>query len=92
MKTPKKVPHFDIDLFSEDCIKKFESIHDKHTRPSLRLLASNLDVSVATLSRVINYGKMPDIKTLAVLCEWMEINPVRYFPKCHIFSDTNYHF
>ena len=94
MKTQKKTPPpvvvFNIEQFSKDVKKRFNKVKDDYTKPNLLLLSKSLDISVATLSRVINGGSLPDLKTFGILCQWMEISPQRYFPELTGFEVTNY--
>jgi len=91
--TPQKEKlKFDLHKLSKDLKAKYSQSPSPHLKPSLRPLAQELNISISTLSRVINGGMMPDINTLARLCEWMEVNPSRYFPSTNIFDEVNYSF
>lgn len=64
---------FNISLFSEDVKSK-----RLNENKSLRLVAKEAGVSFATLSRIEN-GKIPDIETFGIICEWLEVNHSKYF-------------
>lgn len=50
------------------------AVRQKRGNRSLREIAAETDISVATLSR-IEVGKMPSLRTFAKLCRWLGIDP-----------------
>lgn len=64
---------FNISLFSEDVkVRRFDE------RKSLRVAAKDAKVSFSTLSRIEN-GKIPDLETFGIVCEWLGENHSKYF-------------
>lgn len=54
-------------------------VREKRGSKSLRDIAPEIgDISTATLSRVEN-GKMPDMETFLILCNWLDVPPSRFF-------------
>jgi len=49
-------------------------LRDRRGNRGLREVAEEIDVSPATLSRVEN-GKLPDLKTFAKICRWLQLDP-----------------
>ncbi len=70
-----KIMVFNISLFSEDVkVRRFDE------RKSLRVAAKDAKVSFSTLSRIEN-GKIPDLETFGIVCEWLGENHSKYFNK-----------
>lgn len=67
----KSVNKFRQDLFAK-------RVREKRANRSLRDVAAELDIGIATLSRVEN-GRMPDLHNFGILCEWLGDNPAKYF-------------
>lgn len=62
---------FDSKLFAK-------RVREKRDTQSLRDLATELQISTATLSRVEN-GKLPDLYNFGILVEWLGDDPKVYF-------------
>lgn len=54
-------------------------VREKRGERSLRNLAAELQIGIATLSRVEN-AKWPDVNTLGILIRWLGDDPSMYFP------------
>lgn len=64
---------------SLDTLRFSEMIKSKRGNKGLRALASEIQISASTLSR-IEQGNLPDIETYLKLCEWLEVS-TDYFTK-----------
>lgn len=54
-------------------------VKSKRGNNGLRATASEIgEISASTLSR-IEQGKMPDLDTFMRLCDWLEVNPEKFF-------------
>jgi transcriptional regulator with XRE-family HTH domain len=53
-------------------------VREKRDTQSLRDLAAELQISIATLSRIEN-GKMPDLYNFGIILEWLGDSPTMYF-------------
>lgn len=54
-------------------------VREKRGKKSLRDVVPEIgDISTATLSRVEN-GKMPDMETFLILCNWLNVPPSGFF-------------
>lgn len=53
-------------------------VREKRGERSLRDIATELDIGLATLSRIEN-GKMPDMHNFAVISAWLGDNPAIFF-------------
>ncbi len=53
-------------------------VREKRGDRSLRTVAAELGISIATLSRIEN-GKLPDVYNLAEIFYWLGDNPANYF-------------
>ena len=67
----RKTLEFNVDKFMSD-------IREKTGKKSLRDIASLVDTSASTLSRIDN-GNEPDMKTFIKICEQLELNVGDYF-------------
>lgn len=65
-----------MNKFNQELFAK--RVREKRGDRSLRDVAAELNIGIATLSRVEN-GKMPDLHNFGVLCEWLGDNPAGYF-------------
>lgn len=54
-----------------------ERVRNRRGERTLRDVAKELDLSIATLSRIEN-RKAPDVETFARLCHWIGDNPAIY--------------
>lgn len=52
-------------------------IRTKRRDRGLRVVAAEIDVSAATLSRV-EQGKLPDVETFMRLCRWLGVEPSEF--------------
>lgn len=53
-------------------------VRERRANQSLRDLAEELQISIATLSRVEN-GKIPDLYNFGILIDWLGDDPAVYF-------------
>lgn len=72
----------DINLFSQ-------SVRDRRGERGLREIAAEIGTSASTLSR-IEKGKLPDVNTFLMLCEWLEL-PSDYFSKSRLSENSKIH-
>lgn len=49
-------------------------VRDKRGSKGLREASKEIGISSATLSRIEN-GKLPDLETFSMICNWLEIDP-----------------
>jgi DNA-binding Xre family transcriptional regulator len=78
-RTVKPQTAFDLTLFTIDVKTTLNNRWILGKKPSLRPLSKITGISIATLSRVINQGKMPELETFGKLCKWMGVEPNNYF-------------
>ncbi|MEH2330108.1 helix-turn-helix domain-containing protein [Nostoc sp.] len=67
--------------YNLDTVLLAAMVKTKRGRKGLRDTAKEIgNVSSSTLSRVEN-GKMPDMETFLVLCDWLQVSPAELFKK-----------
>lgn len=49
------------------------TVKDRRGNRGIREVATEIDISSATLSRVEN-GKIPDLKTFSKICRWLQVD------------------
>jgi transcriptional regulator with XRE-family HTH domain len=54
-------------------------VREERGNRTLREIAAELDIDIATLSRVENAKLLPDYHNLGVICHWLGDNPGIYF-------------
>lgn len=65
-----------MDKFKSELFGK--RVREKRGNRSLRDVAAELDIGIATLSRIEN-GKMPDLHNFGVIYQWLGDDPTMYF-------------
>ena len=66
--------NYDSIELKKDLITKRQIDNDMN----MDIAAKEIGISKATLSR-LEKGNMPDVKTLAKLCKWLNTKPNKYF-------------
>lgn len=65
-----------------DCKLLMETLHDELDKPGKYVdsqhLASELGIEVPTLTH-IRSGSIPDMKTLIIVCEYLQLDPGQFF-------------
>lgn len=65
-----------MNIFDSQLLAK--RMREKRGSRSLRDIAAELDIGIATLSRIEN-GKLPDLHNFGVIFQWLGDNPAIYF-------------